>query len=85
MSALHFRARPERHPSHIQSEVTMQNGITVTSSVENLSADGCCIEGSYRIGEMVTIELPNIGTFRAKVRWAVLGRAGLRFHREGLK
>ncbi|NJC06849.1 hypothetical protein GGQ97_002642 [Sphingomonas kaistensis] len=46
---------------------------------ENVSEQGCCIIGDFKIGECFVVTLPKIGTFGAQVRWAIGGRAGLRF------
>lgn len=46
---------------------------------ENVSEQGCCIIGDFKIGECFVITLPKIGTVGAQVRWSIGGRAGLRF------
>lgn len=48
---------------------------------DNVSEQGCCIVGEFKIGECLVVTLPKVGTVGAQVRWSIGGRAGLRFDR----
>lgn len=71
--------RRRRHAVRLDAVVTRLDGTELTAIVTDLSLDGCCLTGSFRIGERVRVKVPRIGTMTGEVRWAFLGRAGLRF------
>ena len=50
-----------------------------TSNVTDLSLDGCCLTGRFKIGEVVRVKIPRIGVHSAEIRWSFLGRTGIRF------
>jgi hypothetical protein len=82
MPGLHMKSRANRIPVSIEADVVVRGG-THKVQVTDLTGDGCCVTGTYRIGEWVTIVLPMTNELRAQVRWTIFGKAGLRFH-EGL-
>ena len=45
----------------------------------DVSEQGCCVIGDFKIGECFVVTLPKIDTVGAQVRWAIGGRAGLLF------
>jgi Flp pilus assembly pilin Flp len=51
----------------------------VASDVTDLSLDGCCLSGRFKIGEVLQVKIPRIGAHSAEVRWSFLGRTGVRF------
>ena len=53
----------------------------VASDVTDLSLDGCCLTGRFKIGETIKVKIPRIGLHSAEVRWSFLGRTGVRFIR----
>ena len=71
--------RRQRHAVRLEAVVTRDGGAAVASDVSDLSLDGCCLTGSFLIGERIELKLPRIGMLVAEIRWAFLGRAGARF------
>ena len=71
--------RRARHPVCLDAEITCENGDTVDSVVSDLSLEGCCVTGIFRIGEKVTLKLPRIGIQEGQVRWCLGNRSGIRF------
>jgi hypothetical protein len=81
MEALHYKARAHRNAVEIAAVLTRQNGRTQDIVIDNLSVDGCRIHGYFLVGDLLKLKLPKIGELEAQVRWAIFGRAGLRFIR----
>jgi hypothetical protein len=73
--------RRQRHAVRLQASVTTSSGRSLLSDVTDLSLDGCCLTGQYKIGELLQLKIPRIGMHSAEVRWAYMGRAGVRFIR----
>lgn len=71
--------RRQRHAVRLEAVVTRDGGAVVTCDVSDLSLDGCCLAGSFLIGERIEVKIPRIGTLVADIRWAFLERAGARF------
>jgi len=71
--------RLRRHPVELEASVKRGGGEPCSSIVRDLSLDGCCLSGFFRIGELVEIRIHPLGIFQAQIRWAMLGRAGARF------
>ena len=71
--------RRQRHAVRLEASVTKTGGGTVASNVTDLSLDGCCLGGNFKIGELLQLKIPRIGVHSAEVRWAYMGRAGVRF------
>jgi hypothetical protein len=65
----------------MESTLTLASGGSQNVLVEDLSIDGACVRGYLRVGEIVSLHLPRIGTLQAAVCWARGGRAGIRFAR----
>lgn len=63
----------------LEAAVTRSNGSIVTTSVSDLSLDGCCLSGGFLIGEQIRVTIPRIGTHFAQIRWSFMDRAGARF------
>lgn len=70
--------RRQRHAVRLEASVETSGGI-VPSNVTDLSLDGCCLSGRFKIGEIVQVKIPRIGVHPAEVRWSFLGRTGVRF------
>jgi hypothetical protein len=83
MRAIDYKPRTLRHPVSLTGQVKRASGEVREVPVSDLSIDGCCVRGFYRIGEPLQVQLPKIGWLGAQVRWAMMGRAGLRFVRSG--
>jgi hypothetical protein len=81
MELLHYKARPDRTVVALKAVLTRLEGGTQDVAIENMSRDGCCVSGGFLIGEVVGLKVPGFGEFEAQIRWAMLGRAGLRFNR----
>lgn len=71
--------RRQRHRVQLEADVVQPDGSTTQTIVSDLSLDGCRVAGWFRIGDMVQLRIPKIGLVRGQVRWAINGRAGLRF------
>ena len=71
--------RQTREPVDVQGVVHLADGGDRRVLIENLSPGGCCIAGEYRIGDRVELTVPGRGRMPSQVRWAIGGRAGLRF------
>jgi hypothetical protein len=80
MSGLHLKSRTIRTPVSLTADVSL-NGQCRSVDVSNLTVDGCCINGTYRIGEWLIIKLPRTAELKAQVRWTIWNRSGLRFDR----
>jgi hypothetical protein len=63
----------------LEVELIQTDGSITRTIVSDLSLDGCRIAGWFRIGDTVHLKIPRIGEVRGQVRWAMNGRAGLRF------
>ena len=74
-----FRERGLRHSVRLDASVVRGDGAEVAAIVTDLSLDGCCLIGPFRIGERVTVKIPKVGSLAAEIRWAFMGRAGARF------
>ena len=71
--------RRQRHRVQLEVELIQIDGSITRTIVSDLSLDGCRIAGWFRIGDTVHLKIPRIGEVRGQVRWAMNGRAGLRF------
>jgi hypothetical protein len=80
MPGLHMKSRANRTPVLLEASVVVGNTIS-NVEVTDLTGDGCCVTGSYRIGEWISITFPRTEAIRAQVRWTIFGKAGLRFER----
>ena len=74
-------SRGRRHAVELDATVA-RDGIAESSRVTDLSLDGCCLTGDFRIGEHLTVRVERLGEFPAQIRWALAGRAGARFIRK---
>lgn len=73
--------RSPRHPTEIDASVNRPGEPELDVVITDLSIDGCQVRGYFRQGENLSVTIPNLGKFKAEVRWAKLGTAGLRFER----
>ena len=71
--------RRQRHAVRLDVTIARGGGEPAPATLTDLSLDGCCVSGHFRIGEQLTVKIPRIGTLAAHVRWAFMGRAGVRF------
>jgi hypothetical protein len=71
--------RRQRHAVRLEAAVTRSDGGIATASVSDLSLDGSCLTGRFTIGEEIQVKIPRIGKLTAQIRWAFMGRAGVRF------
>ena len=74
-----FQQRGLRHSVRLDATVKRGNGADVAVVVTDLSLDGCCLIGQFQINERVTVKIPKVGSLSGEVRWAFMGRAGVRF------
>jgi hypothetical protein len=63
----------------LEAEIHYPDGHQSNASVTNLSLEGCQVQSWFRIGDMLELTLPRIGRVQGQVRWAVGGKAGIRF------
>jgi hypothetical protein len=68
-----------RHEVELVAEVHYPEGHRTEAMISNLSLDGCRIQGWYRIGDVLELTIPKVGRVRGQVRWAIGGKAGIRF------
>jgi len=73
-------SRGRRHAVELDATV-LRDGIEQPSRVTDLSLDGCCLTGNFRIAEHLTVRIQRLGEFPAQIRWALPGKAGARFIR----
>ena len=73
--------RRQRHAVRLEATVATSGGGSVAAGVTDLSLDGCCLSGRFKIGEHLQVKIPRIGAHSAEVRWSFLGRTGVRFIR----
>ena len=73
--------RRQRHAVRLEASVATSGGGSIASDVTDLSLDGCCLTGRFKIGEQLQVKIPRIGLHTAEVRWSFLGRTGVRFIR----
>ena len=73
-------SRRDRQPASFAGSVLLGDGSTIDVMVTDRSVEGCQISSAHNlpIGETVTLECAS-HSLKASVRWALLGRAGLRF------
>jgi len=81
MNALHFKLREDRHCLAMDGAVVRDDGREHAVEVHDLALRGCSVSGDFLIGEIVTVRLPGVGDLMGRVRWSVLGRAGIRFEK----
>lgn len=76
--------RDNREPASFPAILVLEEERRIPVTITNISGDGCQVEGadSVPIGQTVRIELAGDISATATVRWAVMGRAGLRFVRD---
>lgn len=73
--------RPNRVPVYLSAGVSLGDGRFLPVIVANLSTQGCLVlcAATLPIGETVQLDMQGCPTAWASVRWALPGRAGLRF------
>lgn len=73
--------RAERRPVSIDASVRLSSGRTLPVTIVDSSDGGCKIRCLHvlPIGQIVQLEIPGFHPNTASIRWALPGRAGLRF------
>ena len=73
--------RDSRETTSYPAIVTLAEGHRLPVTITNISNEGCQVEcaETLPIGQTVRIELAGDIKADASVRWAIVGRAGLRF------
>jgi hypothetical protein len=79
MNSDNWPDRRQRHKVQLEAELIQGDGSTSMTIVSDLSLEGCRVAGWFRIGDTVRLRIPRIGEVRGQVRWAMGGRAGVRF------
>lgn len=82
MQRLHgWIGRKDRKDVSIDAVVTRDDGSSTPVKLTNVSREGCRIDGenNLRIGEWLTLSIPEVGPVKAQVRWALADSAGMRF------
>jgi len=80
MNGTDWPDRRLRHPVQLEAEIVHLDGRESPTIVTDLSLEGCRVNGWFLIGEPVCLRIPRIGLVRGQIRWAMNGRAGVRFH-----
>jgi hypothetical protein len=72
---------PDRFPIMLQTQLSPENSDPVDIVLRDISVNGFMGECTafVSIGSTVGVDLPELGTVRAKVVWALSGRLGGRF------
>ncbi|QIK79195.1 PilZ domain-containing protein [Sphingomonas piscis] len=74
--------REERLPVQLNGYARRADDQVFPVVIHDLSCDGCRIECTDRIleiGEWLSLDVAGLQSFRAQVRWSLLGSAGIRF------
>lgn len=73
-------SRRERQPASLAGSLLLEDGRSIDVMITDSSVEGCQINSAHNlpIGETVTLQCA-AQVLKANVRWALLGRAGLRF------
>ena len=73
--------REDRRPVRATGTLYLPDGSAVSVRLTDISFDGCQVETDVilPIGHKVKLALPRLGDINAQVRWALPGRAGMRF------
>lgn len=73
--------RKDRHDIKVDAVVERTDGTSTHVTLTNVSRQGCRIDShhDFRIGEHLKIGIPEVGTVKAQVRWALSDSAGLKF------
>ena len=79
MTDIVWPPRQQRHKVDLEAAIVETDGSTRPITVSDLSLEGCKVTAWLRIGDEVTLRLPRVGLVRGQVRWALSGRAGIRF------
>jgi hypothetical protein len=76
-----FVSRADRRAVSIDASVRLSSGRTLPVTIVDSSDDGCKIRCLHvlPIGEIVQLEITGFPPNTASIRWALPGRAGLRF------
>jgi hypothetical protein len=77
--------RKDRYAVDVLAMARRGDGSTTAVKLTNFSDEGCRVDGGdiFKIGELVELAIPELGTVEAQVRWALPGSAGLRFLVDG--
>jgi len=76
--------REERNAVEMAAQAFLRDGRMISVILTNSSGSGCeiCSDETLRIGTKVTLKTVSGRQIDASVRWALPGRAGLRFAAE---
>ena len=76
-------AREEREPVSVGATIVLPDGRSVSVTIRDVSANGCCVESEEVLPVAQTVRL-DLGSksIDAEVRWALAGAAGLRLTNE---
>jgi hypothetical protein len=79
--AIEWGPRQDQRPLALSGSISLANGHSIPAKVSNVSREGSQVHGAATlpIRETVTLECTAHGVAPATVRWALPGRAGLRF------
>lgn len=73
--------RAPRHATKLDVSIQRAGEHPIESFISDLSLDGCRVAGYFRQDEALTLTIPGIGRFDARVKWARFGNAGVQFVR----
>jgi hypothetical protein len=76
---LSFPRQDSRYGVLFEAGARLADGSQVTVRVTDVSSDGCQLASDhpFHVGELITLEAPEWGRFRAEVRWSASGKAGV--------
>lgn len=76
--------RGHRDPVSLTGFVIPADGRQIAVALTNLSPEGCRAEcdETLRVGELIIVNVPPLAMIPARVRWSLLGSAGIRLTRQ---
>ena len=79
-----FIKRGHRDPVSLNGVVIRADGRQIAVELTNLSPEGCRVEcdETLRVGELINVNVPPLAMIPARVRWSLLGIAGIRLTRQ---
>lgn len=73
--------RRDRRQVYVTAVAYLPDGTPIAVRLTDISYEGCQVEtdAMLPIGEKLKLALPRLGDISAQVRWALPGKAGMRF------
>lgn len=74
-------ARDYRHCVDVDGTLTRPDGTQIEVAITDMSLGGCRVTSAETlwIGERLLLRMPGFAPMHSRVKWALLGKAGLQF------